>query len=67
MQAMLEVAIPKSKKKLSAPPGSLRMEHYDESPSVQIMHICSYDKEGPVLAELHDEATRSQDPCRAAQ
>jgi hypothetical protein len=33
----------------------LRMETYHEGLSVQIMHIGSYDAEGPVLAQLHQE------------
>jgi len=33
----------------------LRMEAYDEGLSVQIMHIGSYDDEGPIIARLHNE------------
>ena len=33
----------------------LRFETYEEGLSVQIMHIGSYDNEGPTLAKLHDE------------
>ena len=32
-----------------------RLEHYHEGLSVQIMHIGSYDDEGPVLAKMHSE------------
>ena len=33
----------------------VRLEHYHEGLSVQIMHIGSFDDEGPVLAEMHNE------------
>jgi hypothetical protein len=33
----------------------LRWEPYHEGLSVQILHLGSYDDEGPVLAELHEE------------
>jgi hypothetical protein len=33
----------------------IRMEHYHEGLSVQILHIGSYEQEGPVLARLHKE------------
>jgi hypothetical protein len=33
----------------------MRMEHYQEGLSAQILHIGSYDAEGPVLARLHQE------------
>jgi len=33
----------------------VRLEHYHEGLSVQIMHIGSFDDEGPVLAEMHRE------------
>ena len=31
----------------------LRLEQYDEGLSAQIMHVGSYDDEGPVLSRLH--------------
>jgi hypothetical protein len=31
----------------------VRLEHYHEGLSVQIMHVGSFDDEGPVLAEMH--------------
>jgi len=34
---------------------SLRFQPYDEGLSVQILHIGSYDDEGPTLQRLHDE------------
>ncbi len=33
----------------------VRLEHYHEGLSVQIMHVGSYDDEAPVLAKLHNE------------
>jgi hypothetical protein len=42
------------KKSLPALP-LLRHERFDEGRSVQIMHLGSYDAEGPVLAQLHDD------------
>ena len=33
----------------------LRLEHLHEGPSVQILHVGSYDDEAPTLARLHDE------------
>ncbi len=33
----------------------VRMERYHEGLSVQIMHIGSYDDEGPVLAQMHSD------------
>lgn len=42
------------KKKLPSLP-KLRMERYQEGLSVQILHIGSYDDEGPVLNRLHQK------------
>lgn len=53
-QNMLDQAIDKTCKKLGPCPVSLRMEHYKEGLSYQILHIGSYDDEGPTLARLHD-------------
>ncbi|KAA3642713.1 MAG: hypothetical protein DWQ07_19485 [Chloroflexi bacterium] len=33
----------------------VRMDHYQEGLSVQIMHVGSYDDEGPILARMQDE------------
>lgn len=33
----------------------VRFEPYEEGRSVQVLHVGSYDDEGPVLARLHDE------------
>jgi hypothetical protein len=35
--------------------GQLRMQRYDEGLCAQVLHIGSYDDEGPVLARLHHE------------
>ena len=35
--------------------GLLRLERFCEGRSVQVLHVGSYDDEGPVLARLHDE------------
>ena len=35
--------------------GLVRLERYAEGPSVQILHVGSYDDEGPARARLHDE------------
>lgn len=35
--------------------GLVRFEQYAEGRSVQILHVGSYDDEGPTLARLHDE------------
>ncbi|MGD8489294.1 MAG: GyrI-like domain-containing protein [Anaerolineae bacterium] len=43
-----------AKKSLLALP-QLRLEMYDEGLSVQILHIGSYDDEGPVLEEMHHQ------------
>ena len=43
------------KKKSPASLDKLRLEHYHEGLSAQIMHIGSYDDETPVLAKLHSE------------
>ncbi|MDJ0448393.1 MULTISPECIES: GyrI-like domain-containing protein [Methylocystis] len=58
--AMFGAAVERSKKKLGTPPDSLRMEIYDEGPSLQILHIGAYDHEGPALARLHHEEMPSR-------
>jgi hypothetical protein len=52
--AMFEEAVAKTRRKSGTPPATLRLEDYHEGPSLQILHIGSYDDEGPVLARLHD-------------
>jgi len=43
------------KKKALASLDKVRLEKYHEGLSVQIMHVGSYDDEGPVLAKMHAE------------
>jgi hypothetical protein len=57
---MFEAAREKMERKLGAPPESLRLEKYAEGLSLQILHIGSYDDEGPTLARLHDEVMPSR-------
>lgn len=52
---LFDAAVEKAKKKLGAPPDSLRFERLQEGAALQILHVGSYDDEGPVLARLHDE------------
>lgn len=59
-RAMFEAAVAMSRKKLGAPPESLRMEPYDEGSALQIMHVGNYDDEGPTLANLHNDVMPSQ-------
>ena len=49
-----EAAIDIQKKELRAQ-SKVRFEVYDEGLSVQIMHVGSYDDEGPVLTKLHQD------------
>ncbi|TAJ39841.1 MAG: hypothetical protein EPO55_11150 [Reyranella sp.] len=58
--ALFEAAVEKSKKKLGAPPASLRFERLEEGTALQILHVGSYDDEGPVLARLHDQEMPSR-------
>lgn len=51
--ALFGKAVGKAGKKLGAPPPSLRLDSYHEGPSVQTLHIGSYDDEAPTLARLH--------------
>ena len=53
-RTMYEAAIAKSAKKLGGAPNTLRLERYDEGKSLQVLHVGSYDDEGPILAQLHD-------------
>ena len=54
-QRLFDAAAAKAAKKLGERPESLRLEPYREGPSLQTLHIGSYDDEGPLLARLHDE------------
>lgn len=51
---MVAAAVAKTGGKLGDAPGSLRLDRYAEGPSLQVLHVGSYDDEGPILAELHD-------------
>ncbi|MDH7793987.1 MULTISPECIES: GyrI-like domain-containing protein [unclassified Beijerinckia] len=54
--AMVAQAIETQRKKgASAAIDLLRLETFEEGRCVQILHIGSYDDEGPVLQRLHDE------------
>ncbi len=50
---MFEEAVAKTGRKSGTPPETLRLEVYHEGLSLQILHIGSYDDEGPVLDRLH--------------
>jgi len=53
---MVETAAQEVEKKKGLPGlNKLRLETYHEGLCVQIMHTGSYDDEGPILAELHNE------------
>ncbi|MFV0645140.1 MAG: GyrI-like domain-containing protein [Sphingomonadaceae bacterium] len=53
--ALFEDAVAKTLLKRDDRPSSLRFESFAEGRSLQIMHIGSYDDEGPTLQRLHDE------------
>ena len=52
--AMFDAALAKTSRKLGDTPATLRLEHYAEGMSLQVLHVGSYDDEGPILAHLHD-------------
>lgn len=52
---LFDAAVAKARKKLGAPPASLRLETCDEGRSLQTLHVGSYDDEAPTLARLHGE------------
>jgi hypothetical protein len=55
--ALIEEALTTARRKKGAPAALelLRFERYAEGRSVQILHVGSYDDEGPTLARLHEE------------
>jgi Uncharacterized conserved protein len=54
--AMVEEALQRASEKRDLPAADrLRFERYAEGLSVQILHVGSYDDEGPVLERLHRE------------
>ena len=52
---ILDEALAAVKRKQLPALGLVRFERYDEGRSVQVLHVGSYDDEGPTLARLHDE------------
>jgi hypothetical protein len=55
-QEMFEAALEQVEKKKDLPALSkLRLETYHEGLAVQILHIGSYDDEGPTIAKMHHE------------
>jgi hypothetical protein len=52
---ILAAATARAEKKGVAALGRARFERYAEGTSVQVLHIGSYDDEGPVLARMHGE------------
>ncbi|MDN5765049.1 MAG: GyrI-like domain-containing protein [Humibacillus sp.] len=52
---MVEQAAAAAQKKRLPALGLVRFEEYAEGRSAQILHVGSYDDEGPTLARLHDE------------
>ncbi|WP_316356289.1 GyrI-like domain-containing protein [Devosia sp.] len=53
-KSMFEAAVAKSASKLGSAPDTLRLGQLDEGKCLQVLHIGSYDDEGPILAHLHD-------------
>lgn len=54
-RSMFDAAVDKASKKLGEPPVTLRFEAYEEGLSVQVLHVGSYDDEGPILETLHKQ------------
>lgn len=52
---LIDEAVAAAQKKHLPALDRLRFERYAEGRSVQILHVGSYDDEGPTLARLHDE------------
>nr|WP_275585544.1 GyrI-like domain-containing protein [Blastococcus saxobsidens] len=53
--AIVEEALALTRQKQAPALGLLRFERYAEGRSVQILHVGSYDDEGPTLERLHEE------------
>lgn len=53
-RTMFDAAVEKAAEKLTDAPASLRIETLDEGRALQIMHLGSYDDEGPALEHLHE-------------
>ncbi len=58
---MFNDGVAKTAAKRNDPPASLRFEPYNEGRALQILHIGSYDDEGPTLKRLHEEVMPSLD------
>jgi len=54
-QGMVEEAVKQVEKKGLPALSKLRLETYHEGLAVQILHIGSYDDEGPTIAKMHQE------------
>ena len=52
---MFDAAIEKAVAKRGDAPQTLRLEAFEEGLCVQILHVGSYDDEGPVIRRLHEE------------
>ncbi len=50
-----EAAVAKTRIKMNAPLETLRLASLNEGECLQTLHIGSYDDEGPILAQLHDQ------------
>ncbi len=57
---LFDAAVDKARKKLGMPPDSLRLERLEEGTALQILHVGSYDDEGPILAQLHNREMPSR-------
>lgn len=57
--ALFDDAVATTSAKCADRPSSLRFEPYVERRALQIMHIGSYDDEGPALQRLHEEVMPS--------
>lgn len=53
--ALWDEALAAARKKVRPGLDRVRFESYAEGRSVQVLHVGSYDDEGPTLARLHDE------------
>ena len=53
-RAMYDAAVATAAEKLGDAPDSLRLEAYAEGRALQILHLGSYDEEGPALEHLHE-------------
>lgn len=54
-EAAIDAALERTRMKLGALPALMRIATFDEGRCLQALHVGSYDDEGPLLAQLHDE------------